>query len=73
MNETIVTFNNGTRKISMYFTEENGDLNMQMSVTPEFKEGEEPDLPMLLASTFMNALNTERTEDAKEPSIITTD
>ena len=59
MKETVVTFNNGTRKISMYFTETDGDLNMQMAMDPEFQEGEEPDLPMLLASTFMNALNAE--------------
>ena len=59
MNETVVTFNNGKRKVSMYFTEDNGDLNMQMAVDPEMKEGDEPDLPMLLASVFMNALNTE--------------
>ncbi len=59
MNETVVTFNNGKRKVSMYFTEDNGDLNMQMAVDPEMKEGDEPDLPMLLASVFMNALNAE--------------
>mgnify|MGYP007133793861 CR=1 FL=1 len=69
MKETVVTFNNGTRKISMYFTETNGDLNMQMAMDPEVQEGEEPDLPMLLASTFMNALNAER-KDEIEPKII---
>lgn len=69
MKETVVTFNNGLRKISMYFTEENGDLNMQMAMDPEFGPDEEPDLPMLLASTFMNALNAER-KDEIEPKII---
>ena len=58
--ECVVTFKNADRQIAMYFTEENGNLDMQMSMTPEFKEGEEPDLPMLLASTFMAALNVDQ-------------
>jgi len=65
-NETVVTFNNGTRKISMYFTEEQGTLNMQMSVEPELKDGEEPDLPMLLASTFLNCIQKEDDEPKSE-------
>lgn len=69
MKETLVTFNNGERKICMYFTEEEGGLNMHMTMEPEFKDGEEPDLPMLLASTFMNALNTE-IKDETNPKII---
>lgn len=70
MKETIVTFNNGSRKISMYFTEQNGDLSMQMSMEPEFKEGEEPDLPMLLASTFMNALNAQKEDESESKTIV---
>ncbi len=70
MKETIVTFNNGSRKISMYFTEENGDLSMQMSMEPEFNEGEEPDLPMLLASTFMNALNAQKEDESESKTIV---
>lgn len=70
MKETIVTFNNGSRKISMYFTELNGDLSMQMSMEPEFNEGEEPDLPMLLASTFMNALNTQKEDESESKTIV---
>jgi hypothetical protein len=69
MNETVVTFNNGTRKISMYFTEKDGDLNMQMAMDPEFKEGEEPDLPMLLASTFMTALNSGKKDEVEHTVI----
>lgn len=70
MKETIVTFNNGSRKISMYFTETNGDLSMQMSMEPEFNEGEEPDLPMLLASTFMNALNVQKEDESESKTIV---
>lgn len=69
MKETIVTFNNGSRKISMYFSETDGNLDMQMSVEPEFKDGEEPDLPMLLASTFLNSIQKE--DDKNESKILT--
>lgn len=72
MKETVVTFNNGTRKVSMYFTEDGDNLDMQMAITPEFKDGDEPDLPMMLASTFLEALNVKK-EDESEPTIITTD
>lgn len=71
MKETVVTFNNGTRKVSMYFTEDGDNLDMQMVITPEFKDGDEPDLPMMLASTFLEALNVKK-EDESEPTIITT-
>lgn len=67
--EAVVTFKSKDRTIAMYFTEIDGDLDMQMSMNPEFKEGEEPDLPMLLASTFMNSLNIDMNN---EPKIITT-
>ena len=64
--ETVVTINNGSRKISMYFTiAEDGGLEMQMSVIPEVKEGEEPDLPLSLASIFLEALKTTGEEDNK--------
>lgn len=69
MKETIVTFNNGSRKISMYFSETDGNLDMQMSVEPEFKDGEEPDLPMLLASTFLNSIQKE--DNRNESKILT--
>lgn len=66
--ECVVTFNNGQRKVAMYFTDNDGNLEMQMSVEPELKEGEEPDLVMLLAGAFMNALNTE--DESDEPKIL---
>lgn len=62
-NEVVVKFQSATRKITMYFEEKDGGLDMQMAVDPEFDENEEPDLCMLLASTLMNALNTENVED----------
>lgn len=67
MKDTVVTFKNETRSIAMYFSElEDGGLDMQMSITPEFDpEKEQPDLPMLLASTLMNALNTETADDSR--------
>ena len=68
LEECVVTFNNGKRKISMYFPDNAGELEMQMSVDPELKEDEEPDLTMLLAGVLMDALNTEQ-KDA-EPKII---
>ena len=56
-NETVVTFKNKDRVIAMYFTQdENGSLDMQMSVSPEMNPDEDPDLPMLLASTFLNVI-----------------
>ena len=64
-NEVVVKFQSATRRITMYFEEKDGDLDMQMAVDPEFDENEEPDLCMLLASTLMNALNTENVEDEK--------
>ena len=68
--EVVVTFNDGNRKISMYFTpsDEQDGLNMQMAVNPELKEGEEPDMPLLLANVFMQALKM--TEKDGEPTII---
>lgn len=62
-NEVVVKFQSAARKITMYFEEKDGGLDMQMAVNPEFDENEEPDLCMLLASTLMNALNTENVED----------
>ena len=65
-NECVVTFNNGTRKISMYFNvDDTGGLNMQMDVNPEVNPEEEPDLPLMLAGTFLAALQTDKKEDGK--------
>ena len=69
--ECVVSFKSENRRISMYFTEENGDLDMQMTMDPELKDGEEPDLPLLLAGAFMTALNIDKNEN--ESQIITSD
>lgn len=69
MNETVVTFKNGLRVISMYFTETpDKELDMRMTVDPEWNPDEEPDLPMLLASTLMSVLNI-KAEDASNPQV----
>lgn len=63
-NETVVTFKNKDRVIAMYFTQdENGSLDMQMSVSPEMNPDEDPDLPMLLASTFLNVIMPKEKDD----------
>lgn len=70
-NECVVTFKNANRNVSMYFTIIDGDLDMQMGINPEVKEGEEPDLPLMLASTFLKALNIENEDEhGSEKSII---
>lgn len=63
-NEVVVKFQSALRKVTLYF-EQNGDgLDMSMVMDPEFDpEKEEPDLVMLLASTLMNALQTDNKED----------
>lgn len=71
-NQCVCTFTDGDRKISMYFTEDNEGLDMQMVVDPEFKDGDKPDLPMLLASTFLNAIQKKEDND-EQLQIITTD
>lgn len=69
-NQCVVSFNSGTRRITMYFTEDNDGLDMQMTVDPEFKEGEEPDLPMLLASAFLNSIQKKEDNDEQPKNII---
>ena len=71
-NECVVTFKNAKRNVSMYFTVVDGDLDMQMGVNPEVKEGEEPDLPLVLASTFLKALNIENEDEheSEKPIIV---
>ena len=54
--ECVVTFKTKGRVIAQYYTENEDGLDLQMSVDPEFSEGEEPDLAMLLASTLMESL-----------------
>lgn len=63
--ECVVTFKNESRRVAMYFIEEDGNLDMQMSIDPDIKEGEEPDLPLMLASAFLQTLNTENKDESK--------
>lgn len=63
--ECVVTFKNESRRVAMYFIEEDGNLDMQMSIDPDIKEGEEPDLPLMLASAFLQTLNTENKDESE--------
>lgn len=66
--ECVVTFKNRERTVAMYFTEENEDLQMQMEISPEFKEGDAPDLPMMLSNVLLTALRDDNIED-NEPKV----
>ena len=68
--ECVVTFKNESRQVAMYFTEEDGNLDMQMSVNPEVKKDEEPDLPLMLASAFLQLLNTENKDESESENPI---
>ena len=72
-NEVVVKFQSPIRKITMYFTDCDGGLDMQMAMDPEFdpESNEDPDLCMLLASTLMSALNTdvEKNIDDSNPKV----
>lgn len=69
-NEVVVKFQSAGRKITMYFEQKGDGLDMSMHMDPEFDpEKEEPDLVMLLASTLMNALQTDATEDDLNPKV----
>jgi len=74
LEDVVVTFKSRNRTIHMYFTElEDGGLDMQMDVQPEFdpEKGEgEPDLCMLIASSLLGALNTDSNkEDDLNPKV----
>ena len=66
-NECVVKFQSDSRKITMYFEEKEDGLDLQMAMDPEFAPNEEPDLPMLLASTLMQALKETEDESTKNP------
>lgn len=72
--EVVVSFKTENRQITMYFTDVDGELNMNMSINPELKENEPQDLQLSLVSLFMQtlqALNTEENKDeSKESPII---
>lgn len=66
MGDTVATFKSKDRVVAMYFSEaEDGQLDMQMSVDPSIKEGEEPDGPLMLASLLLSALKI----DLNEPKV----
>ena len=68
MEECVVKFQTKDRKITMYFTEDEDGLNMQMAMNPEGTDVE-PDLALKLASIFMQVLQGDNSED--EPQILT--
>ena len=68
MEECVVKFQTKDRKITMYFTEDENGLEMQMSMDPEGMDVE-PDFALELASIFMQVLQGDSSND--EPEIIT--
>ena len=68
MEECVVKFQTQNRKITMYFTEDEQGLNMQMAMDPEDGD-QEPDLALKLASIFLQVLQVDAQED--EQQIIT--
>lgn len=68
MEECVVKFQTKDRKITMYFTEDEDGLEMQMTMDPEGMDVE-PDLALKLASIFMQVLQGDSSND--EPEIIT--
>ena len=68
MEECVVKFQTKDRKITMYFTEDENGLEVQMTMDPEGMDVE-PDLALKLASIFMQVLQGDSSND--EPEIIT--
>lgn len=66
--ECVVKFQTQNRKITMYFTEDEKGLNMQMAMDPEDQDAE-PDLALKLASIFLQVLQGDTSEN--ESQIIT--
>ena len=66
--ECVVKFQTKDRKITMYFTEDENGLEVQMTMDPEGMDVE-PDLALKLASIFMQVLQGDSSND--EPEIIT--
>lgn len=68
--ECVVTFKTKNRVIAQYYTENENGLDLQMSIDPELKDDEEPDLALLLASTLIQSLqSTEVNEDESNPKV----
>lgn len=70
MEECVVKFQNQNRKITMYFTEDEEGLNLQMAMDPE-ETDEEPDLVLKLASIFLQVIQGDASENENEQGIIT--
>ena len=69
MEECVVKFQTQNRKITMYFTEDENGLNMQMAMDPEGQDME-PDLALKLASIFLQVLQGDDNSE-NETEIIT--
>ena len=65
MEECVVKFQTQNRKITMYFTEDEEGLNLQMAMDPE-ETDEEPDLALKLASIFLQAIQGDSPENQDE-------
>lgn len=70
MEECVVKFQNQNRKITMYFTEDEEGLSLQMAMDPE-ETDEEPDLALKLASIFLQVIQGDASENENEEGIIT--
>ena len=70
MEECVVKFQNQNRKITMYFTEDEEGLNLQMAMDPE-ETDQEPDLALKLASIFLQVIQGDVPENENEEGIIT--
>ena len=67
--ECVVKFQTRDTKITMYFTEDEQGLNMQMTMDPEQSDNE-PDLALKLASVFLQVLQEDNNQE-DEPRILT--
>ena len=65
MEECVVKFQTQNRKITMYFTEDEEGLNLQMAMDPE-ETDEEPDLALKLASIFLQVIQGDSPENQDE-------
>ncbi len=70
MEECVVKFQTQNRKITMYFTEDEEGLNLQMAMDPE-ETDQEPDLALKLASIFLQVIQGDVPENENEQGIIT--
>ena len=66
--ECVVKFQSKERKITMYFSEDENGLEMQMTMDPE-ETDQEPDLALKLASVFLQVLNTDESNEPEKPII----